>query len=223
MMGTFVLVPGGWFGAWWYREAASELRRRGHEAHPVPLTGIGERAAQLTAAVNLDTHIRDVAAVIEAEQLSDVVLIGHSYGGMVITGVAEALPGRIRRLVYSDAYVPSDGNSWWDLTSATFRELAAAGAGGDGFSVHPPAGLDPRVTAHPLASFMQKIRLTGAAKGIRRRDYIYLSGWDGSPFGDVYARLRTDPAWHVHELPVSHNVLADAPREWLGILLDGEE
>jgi hypothetical protein len=70
---------------------------------------------------------------------------------------------------------------------------------------------------------MQKIRLTGVANGVERRDYIYLSGWGGSPFGEVYRRLRTDPAWHAHELPVSHNVLADAPQEWLGILLDGEE
>ena len=70
---------------------------------------------------------------------------------------------------------------------------------------------------------MQKIRLTRAAKGVERRDYIYLSGWDGSPFGEVYRRLRTDPAWYVHELPVSHSVLADAPQQWLGILLDGEE
>jgi pimeloyl-ACP methyl ester carboxylesterase len=222
-MATFVLVPGGWSGAWWYREAAGELRRRGHQAHPVPLTGVGERAAQLTASVNLDTHIQDVVAHIEAEQIADAVLVGHSYGGMVITGVAEALPGRIRRLIYSDAYVPGDGDSCWDLTSPLFRELFAAGAGGDGFSVRPPAGANPRATAHPLASFMQKIRLTGTANGIERRDYIYLSGWDGSPFGEVYERLRTDPAWHVHSLPVSHNVLADAPEEWLGILLAGEE
>jgi pimeloyl-ACP methyl ester carboxylesterase len=111
------------------------------------------------------------------------VLVGHSYGGMVITGAAQALPGRIRRLVYSDAYVPGDGDSCWDLTSDGFRELFAAGAGADGFSARPPAGMDPRATAHPLASFMQKIRLTGAAKDVERRDYIYLSGWDGSPFG----------------------------------------
>jgi pimeloyl-ACP methyl ester carboxylesterase len=189
----------------------------------VPLTGVGERAAQLSAAVNLDTHIRDVVAVIEAEQLRDVVLVGHSYGGMVITGVTEALPDRIRRLIYSDAYVPADGESCWDLTSPLFRELFAEGAGGDGYSVSPPAGIDPRATAHPLASFMQKIRLTGAGNAVQRRDYIYLSGWDGSPFGEVYQRLRNDPGWHVHELPVSHNVLADAPDKWLDILLAGEE
>ena len=212
-MTTFVLVPGGWFGAWGYHEAASELQRRGHQAHPVPLTGVGERAAQLTAAVNLDTHIQDVVALIEAEQIADAVLVGHSYGGMVITGVAEALPGRIRRLVYSDAYVPGNGDSCWDLTSPSFRELFIAGAGEDGFSVRPPAGRDPRATADPLASFVQKIRLTGTANGVQRRDYIYLSGWDGSPFGDVYQRLRKDPAWHAHSLPVSHNVLADAPQE----------
>jgi pimeloyl-ACP methyl ester carboxylesterase len=179
--------------------------------------------AQLTPAVNLDTHIQDVVALMEAEQIADAVLVGHSYGGMVITGVAEALPGRVRRLVYSDAYVPGDGDSCWDVTSQAFRDLFASGAGTDGFSVLPPAGSDPRATAHPLASFVQKIRLTGAANGIKRRDYIHLSGWDGSPFADVYQRLRQDPDWHTHSLPVSHNVLADAPQEWLGILLAGEE
>jgi pimeloyl-ACP methyl ester carboxylesterase len=222
-MATFVLVPGGWGGAWWYRDAAAELRRRDHEVHPVALTGVGERAGQLTAAVNLDTHIQDVVAVIEAEDIIDLVLVGHSYGGMVITGVAEALPGRIRRLVYSDAYVPADGDSCWSLTSPQFRELFADGAGGDGYSVAPPVGAARRATAHPLAAFMQKIRLSGAANAVTRRDYIYLSGWDGSPFGEVYQRLRTDPAWHVHELPVSHNVLADAPEQWLRILLADEE
>jgi pimeloyl-ACP methyl ester carboxylesterase len=141
---------------------------------------VSARAGQLVGAVNLDTHIRDVVAVIEAEDLSDVVLVGHSYGGMVITGVADALPGRIRRLVYSDAYVPEDGDSCWSLTSPAFRELFAAGAGGDGFSVPPPAGADPRATAHPLASFMQRIRLSGAVGAVVRRDYIYLSGWDGT-------------------------------------------
>ena len=221
-MATFVLVPGGWSGAWRYHDVAIELRQLGHEARPVPLTGVGELAERCAATVNLDTHIQDVVAVIEAEQLTDVVLVGHSYGGMVITGVAEALPGRIRRLVYSDAYVPADGQSCWELTSAEFRDLFANGAGGDGYSVAAPAGADPRATAHPLASFMQKIRLTGASKGVERRDYIYLSGWDGSPFKTVYERLGDDPAWNVHSLPSSHNVLAEMPEAWLKILMIGE-
>jgi pimeloyl-ACP methyl ester carboxylesterase len=221
-MATYVLVPGGWSGAWRYHEVASELRQLGHEAHPVPLTGVGELAERSAATVNLDTHIQDVKAVIEAEQLTDVVLVGHSYGGMVITCVADALPGRIRRLIYSDAYVAANGQSCWELTSPQFRDLFANGAGRDGYSVPPPAGADPRATTHPLASFMQKARLTGAEQTVQRRDYIYLSGWDGSPFKTVYERLSDDPTWNVHSLPTGHNVLREMPEAWLKILLTGE-
>ncbi|MEV6042243.1 MULTISPECIES: alpha/beta fold hydrolase [Streptomyces] len=223
-MATFVLVPGGWHGGWYYSGLAARLREAGHRALPVTLSGIGERAHLNGSAVNLDTHIEDVLAVLASEQVTDAVLVGHSYGGMVITGVADrAGPGVVRRLVYSDAYIPQDGESCWELTTEAFRQLFLEGAAGDGHSVQPPPGLDPRTTAHPLASFLQRIVLGG--EGLDRvttRDYVYLSGWSGTPFAGVYEKLSADPGWRTHVLESSHNVLRDAPDEFEQILLRGE-
>jgi pimeloyl-ACP methyl ester carboxylesterase len=220
-MATFVLVPGGWHGGWYYTSLADRLRAVGHRALSITLTGLGDRAHLNSATVNLDTHIDDVLAVLAAEQVADAVLVGHSYGGMVITGAADrAANGSVRRLVYSDAYVPEDGQSCWDLTTEAFRRLFLHGAAMDGHAVQPPPGLDPRVTAHPLASFLQQIRLDGGGLSrITTRDYVYLSGWDGTPFTTVQARLAGDPAWRVHTLRSSHNVMRDAPDEFLKILL----
>src|SRR5207248_1247925 len=98
-------------------------RGGGHQALPVTLTGVGERAHLLTPGTNLDTHVQDVVRLLEAEGVEDAVLCGHSYGGMVITGVADRVPGRIARLVYVDAYVPRDGQSCWALTTEAFRSF----------------------------------------------------------------------------------------------------
>jgi hypothetical protein len=139
---------------------------------------------------------------------------------MVITGVADRAPGLVSALVYCDAYLPADGESCWELAGPEYRQLFAAGASGDGFSVAPPTRLDPRASAHPLASFLQAIRLTGAWQEVRRREFVYLSNWAGSPFGGLYRRLAEDPEWITHTLPTGHNIMADAPDEFLEILLD---
>jgi pimeloyl-ACP methyl ester carboxylesterase len=209
-MSTFILVPGGWHGGWYFRPVADALRNHGHAAFPLTLTGLGDRAHLLTAATNLDTHIQDVVAFLEAEDIHDAVLAGHSYAGMVITGAAARAPGRVRRLVYCDAYVPADGDSCYDLTTTAFRELFIQGAHADGHTVPPPPRLDVRATPHPLASFLQKLRLD-SAPDVGRRDYIYLNGWSGSPFTEVYQRLRHDPGWRVHTLPAGHDVAGAAP------------
>jgi pimeloyl-ACP methyl ester carboxylesterase len=217
---SFVLVPGAWHGGWVYAQVADGLRAEGHEAYSLTLTGVGERAHLLGATTNLDTHVQDVVAVLEAEQLEQAVLCGHSYAGMVISGAAERAANRIGGLVYIDAYVPSDGDSCWRLTTDAFREIFVRGARPDGCSVTPPAGLDPRVTAHPLASFMQRIRLAGAHEQVSRRDFIYLSGWRATPFTETYERLREDPDWHTHVLPTAHDVMARAPGSLVEILLE---
>jgi pimeloyl-ACP methyl ester carboxylesterase len=108
-MSTFVLVPGGWHGAWCYREVTTLLRGRGHAVFALTLTGLGDRAHLAHPGVGLQTHIEDVVSAIEAEELSDVILLGHSYAGFVIAGTAERLPDRIRSLVFLDATVPRDG------------------------------------------------------------------------------------------------------------------
>jgi pimeloyl-ACP methyl ester carboxylesterase len=218
-MATFVLIPGGWHGGWYFEPLARTLREHGHTAYSVTLTGIGDRAHLLSGTVNLDTHIADVVRLLESERIEDAILVGHSYAGMVVSGVADRAPDRVDSLVYCDAYVPEDGDSCWSLTSDTYRAAFRDGWGADGCSVAPSPSLDPRATAHPLASFLQRIRLTGGLERFRRRDYVYLSGWPGTPFTETYVRLRDDPAWHTHDLPVGHNVMRAAPDELRDILL----
>jgi pimeloyl-ACP methyl ester carboxylesterase len=217
-MSTFVLIPGGWHGGWYFHSFAEALRARGHRAHPVTLTGLGERRHLLDASVNLDTHIDDVVRALEAERLTDVVLLGHSYGGMVVTGVIDRAADRIKAAIYSDAYVPEDGQSCFDLTSDSFRRMFLDGAAGDGFSVPPSPGGDPRRTPHPLATFLQRIRLANAPPAIER-GYVYLSGWANSPFTAVYERLSREPQWRTFALPVGHNVIGEALDDLLEIVL----
>ena len=110
-MANFVLVHGAWIGGWYWRPIAQKLRAAGHEAYAPTLTGLGERIHLMNPSINLDTHVTDVANIIKEEGLSDVVLVGHSYGGMVVTGVADALPSKIKSLVYLDAFVPKNGDA----------------------------------------------------------------------------------------------------------------
>src|SRR4051812_30047626 len=111
---TFVLVHGAWHGGWCYDEVAKRLRSEGYDVYTPTLTGLGERSHLLSPEINLDTHIQDVLNVIRWQDLETIVLCGHSYGGMVVTGVADVVPDRIASLVYLDAYVPRSGESVWD-------------------------------------------------------------------------------------------------------------
>ncbi|MEV0089714.1 alpha/beta hydrolase [Saccharopolyspora sp. NPDC050642] len=217
-MAIYVLVPGACHGGWWYEPLAAELRDEGHRAYPVTLTGLGPQAAP-TGSVNLDTHIDDVVRLLEQEDLRDVVLCGHSYGGMVITGAADRVPERIASLVYVDAFVPQDGDSVMSLTDDHWHQWYIGGSAGDGFSVAPLPVLSPRATPHPLATLVQGIRLTGALDRIPRREYVFCSEFEHTPFASTYERLRNDPAWHVRSLPIGHNIVADAPDDFRKILL----
>src|SRR5581483_12288456 len=117
----------GWGGGWEWREVARALEAKGHAVSRVTLTGLGERSHLLSPAVDLDTHVQDVVAHLELDDLRDVVLVGHSYGGMVVTGAADRVPERIARLVYVDAFVPNDGESLFDLLPPSFvSQLRAA-------------------------------------------------------------------------------------------------
>ncbi len=208
-MSAFVLIPGGWHGGWYFQAFAEALRARGHRAYPVTLTGLGHRRHSLHPGVNLDTHIADVVQLLEVERLSDVVLVAHSYGGMVLRGVLDRAPSRLAAAVYVDAYVPDDGQSCFELANDRYRAMFLDGAGEDGFSVPPPPHLDARATPHPLASFLQRLRLTQPPPPVRM-GYVYLSGWDATPFTPVYERVSQDPAWQTFTLPVGHNVIAEA-------------
>ncbi|AUY51424.1 alpha/beta hydrolase [Streptomyces sp. CB01881] len=220
-MATFVLIPGMLHGAWWYRPLTDGLRAAGHEVYPLTLTGVSERGHLNNAAVNLETHIRDVLGTLEAEQLTDVVLVGHSYGGMVASGVADRAPERIGALVYADAFVPRDGESAYQIVNEVWKQRYLAGAAaGDGSTVVGLSPfLDPRATVHPLASLFQPVTLTGAADAVTRRTYIHAERFPDTPFLETVARVRNDPAWTVHTLPVGHDLVREAPDEFLKITL----
>ncbi|GGT04100.1 MULTISPECIES: alpha/beta fold hydrolase [Streptomyces] len=223
-MTTYVLVPGAWHGAWVFEPLARGLRRAGHEAYPLSLTGVGSRRHLLTPSVNLDTHIDDVANLLLDEDVRDAVLVGHSYGGMVVTGAADRLPDRVEGLVYVDAPVPEDGQSLWSLVTENERAWYLGGTSANGYTSAPLPFFDPRATPHPLASLLQAVRLEGGLERFRAKSYVYAAGWPTpSPFTEVYERLAALPEWRTYSLDSGHNVMRDAPEELLEVLLSHGE
>jgi pimeloyl-ACP methyl ester carboxylesterase len=220
-MATFVLVPGGWHGSWSFEAVVPLLKRAGHDVHALTLTGLRPDDDNATiATANLDTHADDVLRLLDRAHIASATLVGHSYGGMVIAAAADRARGRVSRLVYLDAYVPRDGESCWSSTTERYRQAFVAGAAATGYAVRPPAHLDPRTRPHPLASFLQTIRLTGRLAQVPRREFIYCSGWDGTPFAELRARLQPDPEWQVHDIPTGHDAMHEAPDAVATLLLD---
>lgn len=208
----------------WSR-VARELRARGHEVFTPSLTGVGERVHLASPAVNLSTHIADVLNALAYERLEQVVLVGHSYGGMVVTGVADRAAERIAALVYLDAFVPENGQALVDFLPEPVRGRLPR----DDWRIPPlppeaqgmsdPAeiawGRDRRV-AQPIGTFTEKLTLEGRYHGPRR--YIWCSGYASSTFRPFAERLRKDPAWRYDELPTHHYPHVSMPRETAQLL-----
>ncbi|MEU8638943.1 alpha/beta fold hydrolase [Amycolatopsis sp. NPDC048633] len=220
-MTTFVLVPGAWKGSWAFEAVVPLLERAGHTVHALTLTGLRPDDDTATvASANLDTHADDVVRHLDRHHLTGATLVGHSYAGMVIAAAADRAGGRISRLVHLDAYVPRDGESCWSSTNEHFRKVFATGAAATGYAVRPPDGGDPRRRPHPLAAFLQTIRLTGTFARVPRREFVYCAGWeDRTPFAELRTRLRADPGWQVHDLPTGHNAMLEAPEAVAALLL----
>ncbi|MEH0511896.1 MULTISPECIES: alpha/beta fold hydrolase [unclassified Streptomyces] len=215
----YVMVPGGWQGGWAFDAVAAELHRDGHHVEAVTLAGLEpDGPADVDRPPNLDAHVDQVAEIVERGDGTPVALCGHSYGGMVIAGVADRLGDRLDQLVFIDAYVPDDGDSCWSLTSDRFRALFVAGARADGRWVAVPEGLDPRARPHPLASFLQSIRLGKDLGPSPGRTFISGGAWPGSPFVALTERLRDDPGWRVREIPVGHNIARHDPHGLAAVL-----
>jgi pimeloyl-ACP methyl ester carboxylesterase len=233
-MSIFVLVHGAWHGGWCYKRVAQLLRKAGHEVYTPTLTGVGERVHLMTPAVTLDTHIQDILNVIRFEELADVVLCGHSYGGMVITGVADKVPDKIRSLVYLDAFVPNDGEALMDYLDLDMKAGMRDDArlNGRGYLMSPipaqvfkvnerdAAMVDRMCVKHPLACFEQKIVLTGAHTRVSKHTYVLAADWGPpQPFVAVADRFRQDPHWKVVNFPCGHDVMVDLPQETADLLL----
>jgi len=230
-MATFVIAHGAWSAGWAWRKMRPRLRALGHEIFTPTYTGIGERVHLASRDVRLDTHIEDVIRVLEFEDLSDIVLLGHSYGGMVATGVADRASGRIAKLVYLDAFVPRDGQSLFDLQVPDGRErmVAAVRTDGEGWRVPPNplppdtppedmAWANPRRVPQPIGTFEQPIHLTGAVDALPRT-YIYCTkAGPGDVFGQFARRAREEPGWRYLELAASHNPHITMPDDFAQVL-----
>ena len=228
----FMLVHGAWHGGWCYARAAELLRARGRRAFTPTLTGLGERAHLATFAVNCTTHIRDVMGVITCEDLNDVVLCGHSYGGLVVGGVADAMPERIASLVYLDAIIPQIGKSVLDFSTPAQLSAMLAAVGDNGGLLLPPtsaasmdvnpedqAMADALMTPQPFATSCERLHLTGAYMKIPKKTYVFAAR-AGSNLQKWYDQAKTDPDWTTGEVAAGHDVMLDAPVELAEILIN---
>lgn len=174
-----VIVHGAFAGGWQAKPLQEALSRRGLDAYRPTLTGLGERVHLATPDVSLETHITDVVNVLEYEDLRDVVLVGHSYSGYVITGVADRVPNRVSHLVYLEAHIPEDGEAFIDVFDDEQRDrlLSQVRATGDGWRIYPWWPEPGRDTPVPIKAFTQPIELTGVGAG-NTRGSLVLAGVD---------------------------------------------
>jgi len=226
---TFVLVPGACHGGWWFEPLVAALEEAGHRARAVTLSGLGPAGMAGVGQVNLETHVEEVTARLDGEDGAapvdgaEVVLVGHSYAGSVISGAADRSPHLVRALVYLDAFVPDDGDSCWSMTNDEQRGWYVAGAGDSGLAVDPLPFFDQRARPHPLATLVQRSRLGGAWQQVPDKVYVAATGWPGglagSPFAATARRVEQDPAWRYEEWDTRHNVMHDGPGRVLRLLL----
>ena len=224
-MATYLICHGAWSAGWAWRKVRPLLTAAGHTVFTPTYTGLGERAHLAHPLVDLETHIADILAVIHCEDLRDVILVGHSYGGMVATGVADRVPDRVRHLLYLDAFVPADGQSLQDLVGA-----APVAPPVDGWLIPPNpsppdtapgdlAWIQPRRRHQPARCFTQKLRLRGPAPAFPR-SYVHCTKKTGPDvFAQFAERFRDDPAWRCHAMDASHSPNVTAPAALAALLL----
>ncbi len=223
---TIVIVHGAWVGGWRWRGVADTLRDRGHYVFTPTLTGLGERAHLTSPDVNLSLHARDIANVIKYEGLENILLVGHSYGGMPISQATELVPdGVIQSIMYLDAFFPENGESLNDLVPGP-PHLPPEGedylvppprVNLEGFNAHmtPEAreSYEDRRTPQSVYCFSEKARLTGARERIPQKAYVIATGYKNDTFAPVAKKLRKHKDWRVEEMPYTHDLQHVAVKE----------
>lgn len=231
-MTTFVLVHGAWHGGWVWGRVAPLLRASGHDVFTPTLSGISDRAHVLNREIGLDTHTRDIVALIEAEDLTDVVLVGHSYSSLVVTAAADQIPERLRQRVHLDGFVGADGEAAIDLLLPAIAEHYRESVAGPGQGWVIPvrsleklgvtgeadvAWLTPRLTPHPWLSYTQPLRLSGAHERVPAT-FIECTDWMRA-FRHHADRARAS-GWPVLEIATGHEAMVTAPDQLADMLLD---
>jgi pimeloyl-ACP methyl ester carboxylesterase len=227
MGATFLVCHGAWSAGWAWKKMHPLMAASGHRLVTPTYTGLGERAHLANPSIDLETHIEDVLHVIKYEDLRDIVLVGHSYGGMVATGVADRARDRVTQLIYVDAFVPGDGQSLFDLNKVAVQKLANSG---DGWRVPPnptppdtsPADqewLSERRVHMPIKCFETALKLRGGALTLPR-SYIYATRiTPADTFGPFAKQASNDAAWGYHEIDASHSPNVTAPEALMALLL----
>jgi pimeloyl-ACP methyl ester carboxylesterase len=239
MTNTYVLVPGFWVGAWVWRPVTAALRSRGHEVYPMTLTGLAEREHLATPAVDLETHITDVANLLRYEDLRDVILVGHSYGGIVVTGVADRMPERVAQLIYVDSGPLPEGAANADFAGPEERaRQEALVESGDGWRLPPPpwaalasgvdgvgpdtvALLEDRSVPQPWRSATTPVRLSGAWEKVPRLGVLSsftVAQVEAMAGAAPIFRHMAGEGWRFSELPTWHWPMLSRPVELADIL-----
>jgi pimeloyl-ACP methyl ester carboxylesterase len=229
------LVHGAWHGGWCWRRVADRLAAAGHRVFCPTLTGLAERAHLLGREVNLTTHIADVVGLLEAEELNEAVLVGHSYGGIVITGVAARAKARLRQLVYLDSAIVEDGGSWSSAAppgvAAERRKLAQESSSGlsmpvpkaEVFGLREPRDIDwvqRRMTPHPFAPYDQKMHWGGPVGNGLPKVYVDCTDPAYAGLAALKDRYRGKAEWPFIELKTGHDAMVSAPVETAKLLLE---
>lgn len=227
---NFVLVHGAWHGGWCWRRVADVLEAQGRRVYTPTLTGLGERSHLLRKDITLQTHIDDIVNLFRFEGLSDAVLVAHSYGGWPVSGALEVIAPQVSSVVYLDAFMPLDGQRGIDTQSAASAqgvqealargEIARKGPDAAAFYVRPEnrAWVDERLTPQPIGVSLTPIALTGARDRVAKKTYIRATDYPQPTFDRHLAECRA-AGWRVHEMPVGHDVMVDAPEELARLLV----
>lgn len=223
-MTNIILVAGTYLGGWYYEPIVPALQNAGHNTFPVTLSGLDPETPH-PLPINLDTHINDILRVINTNNLSEVVLVGHSYGGMPITGAADRTTAEIRKLIYLDAQVPKPGQREWDLMLEKDR-IPPERTGFDGLTMHPEEWLlelYPRMQPHPLATKLQMLNYDQTKFDSLDKVFVYCTEWfrngDVSPFLPIVERLKTEPGWTTFTWNVGHDTIGEAAEKVIELIL----
>lgn len=230
---NIVLVHGAWHGGWCWREVAARLRAAGHQVFTPTMTGLGERAHLLRADTGLSTCIDDIAAVILSEELDQVVLVGHSFAGPVISGVADRMPERLSQLIYLDAIVVGHGQSAMSIFSTDVQRERGRTIDPEGwrmaipepakFGVTDPLQADwlrRRLTPHPLRAYTEPLQLRRPLGNGLRKTYIAVTDPWYAPLAEVRERIRRQTDWEWRELASGHDAMVTAPAALADLLCD---
>lgn len=226
---TFLVCHGAWSAGWAWKKMHPLMQAAGHRLVTPTYTGLGERAHLAHPGIDLNSHIEDMLNVIKYEDLRDIVLVGHSYGGMVATGVADRARDRVTQLIYIDAFVPQDGQSLLDLNEVARPRMQELSKTGDGWRVPPnptppdtPAAdlewLTARRVDMPIRCFETKLSLQGGPLTLPR-SYIYATRIaPADTFGPFASMTKNDAAWRYYEIDASHSPNVTAPEALMALL-----